>query len=304
MEFRHIPVMPDECINGLDIKPDGLYIDGTVGGAGHSYEIASRLTSGKLIAFDRDEEAIEAAKERLSGFDDKVELIKSNFSEIPTLLKGMHPDGLLLDLGISSHQIDDPERGFSYMQDGPLDMRMDRTASLSAAVVVNTYDRNDLARIIRDYGEERFAGRIASAIAARREKKPFDSTADLGEVVRRAVPKGKESHPEKRTFQAIRIEVNGELDIIAGTINGVFDMMNGGGRIAVITFHSLEDRIVKNTFAELCRGCICPPDFPVCVCGRTPRGKLVSKKPILPAEEEMRVNPRSKSAKLRIIEKL
>ena len=304
MEFNHIPVMLNECINGLNIKPDGVYIDGTAGGGGHSYEIASRLTTGRLIAVDRDEEAIEAAKERLCEFNSRVELIRSNFSEIPTLLKGLHPDGLLLDLGISSHQVDTPERGFSYIKDGPLDMRMDRSASLSAAVVVNTYDRNSLVRIIRDYGEERFAGRIADAIVARREKELFNSTADLCEVVRRAVPKGKEPHPEKRTFQAIRIEVNGELDVITGTINGVFDMMNSGGRIAVITFHSLEDRIVKNTFAELCRGCICPPDFPVCVCGRTPRGRLVSKKPVVPSEEETKANPRSKSAKLRIIEKL
>ena len=304
MEFNHIPVMLNECINGLNVKPDGLYIDGTAGGGGHSYEIASRLTTGRLIAVDRDEEAIEAARERLCKFNSRVELIKSNFSEIPTLLKGSRPDGLLLDLGISSHQIDTPERGFSYMQDGPLDMRMDRTASLSAAVVVNTYDRNSLVRIIRDYGEERFAGRIADAIISRRETEPFNGTADLCEVIRRAVPKGKEAHPEKRTFQAIRIEVNGELDVISETIKGVFDMMNSGGRIAVITFHSLEDRIVKNTFAELCRGCICPPDFPVCVCGREPRAKPVGKKPIIPSEEEMRENPRSKSAKLRVIEKL
>ena len=190
------------------------------------------------------------------------------------------------------------------MQDGPLDMRMDRTARLSAAVVVNTYDRNKLAAILRDYGEERFAGRIASAIVARRETEQFESTADLADVIRRAVPKGKESHPEKRSFQAIRIEVNGELNVISETINGVFDMLNPGGRIAVITFHSLEDRIVKNAFAELCRGCICPPDFPVCVCGRTPRGRLVTKKPIVPSEAEIGENPRAKSAKLRIIEKI
>ncbi len=308
VNFEHYSVMLSECIDGLNINPDGLYVDCTAGGGGHSFAIASRLSDkGRLIAIDRDIDAIEAVTERLAPFSDRVEIVKNNFSNLKTILNGREADGVLIDLGISSHQIDTAERGFSYMQDAPLDMRMNRDDPISAFDVVNSYSEERLADIIFKYGEERFSRRIASRIAESRKAKPINTTLELVSVITDAIPpkfREKGSSPAKRTFQAIRIEVNGELDIIPPTVTDIASCLKSGGRMAIITFHSLEDRLVKQTMAELSRGCTCPPSFPVCVCGKTPVIKQISKKPILPSEEELKENKRSHSAKLRVAKKL
>lgn len=298
--------MLDECIDGLNIKPDGIYIDGTVGGAGHSIEIAKRLTTGRLIGIDRDPEAVSVATERLKGFN--AEVINSNFSELDSIMKEKNipkANGILLDLGVSSHQLDDAQRGFSYHSDAVLDMRMSK-AGISAKDIVNTYSYESLAKIIFEYGEERFSRQIARAIVNKREEKEINTTLELADIIRSAVPQKarRDKNPCKKTFQAIRIAVNDELGHISIALDKAFDALCVGGRLCIISFHSLEDRLVKQRFKEFCQGCICPPDFPVCVCGRTPRGALVNKKPIEASAQELEKNKRSKSAKLRIIEKI
>lgn len=304
-EFSHVPVMLHEAVDGLNVRPDGVYVDCTTGGGGHSYEIASRLDSGRLVCFDRDPEAIEAAKKKLQAFSDKITFVNRNFSELLGVLDGEKVDGVLIDLGVSSYQLDNPERGFSYMHDAPLDMRMNRTEGMTAYDVVNGYSREELIRIFRDYGEERFAPRIASSIVSKRETAPIQTTHELAKIVGGAIPNATktDAHPEKRVFQAIRIEVNGELEIIPPTVRAITQSLKPGGRISVITFHSLEDRLVKQTYAELAKGCTCPPRLPICVCGKTPQLKLCGKA-ILPSEEELSHNSRSASAKLRVAEKL
>ena len=310
IKFSHVSVLLYECIDGLDIKPDGIYVDGTAGGGGHSYEIASRLTTGKLIAIDQDDAAIAAASARLAPLGDRAVVVKSNYSEVANVVKSLgyeKIDGLLLDLGVSSYQLDTAERGFSYNADAPLDMRMDNTKPFSAYNVVNEYSFEELKKIIYDYGEERFAPKIASAIVAKRQISPIETTGELVDIIKGAMPSAALNgghHPAKRTFQAIRIEVNGELAVIEPAIRNAADIMREGGRIAIITFHSLEDRIVKQTFADMASGCTCPKDFPICVCGKKPDVKVISRKPVLPSKEELEVNPRSRSAKLRVAEKL
>ena len=311
LNFSHTSVLLFECIESLNIRDGYTYVDCTTGGGGHSLEIAKRMgKNSRLICFDRDKNAIAAAGERLKDFLDQITFINDNFSSLDSVLKELKIDnlgGVLADLGCSSHQFDVPERGFSYMHDAPLDMRMDTDAPLSAYNVVNEYSENDLKRIIFDYGEERFAPRIASAICKRRAEKPIETTGELSDVIKSAIPAAARidgPHPAKRTFQAIRIEVNGELDAIAPIIRAAAANMSEGGRIALISFHSLEDRLVKQTFKELSRGCTCPRDFPVCICGNKPQIKEIHKKPILPSEEELNNNPRSRSAKLRVAEKL
>ncbi len=309
-EFSHKPVLLEEVLAALSLRGDGMYLDGTVGGAGHSSAIASLLTTGKLIGLDRDDTAIAVASERLSRYGDRAEVVKSNFADMARVCeeKGIRSlDGILLDLGVSSHQLDTPERGFSYMHDAPLDMRMDRTAPIDAAYVVNNYAREDLVRIIRDYGEEKFASRIADRICRRREQASVERTGELVEIVKSAFPDGGRSlkhHPAMRTFQAIRIEVNGELEIIERTVKDAVKLLAPGGRLAIITFHSLEDRAVKSAFAELAQGCTCPREFPICVCGKKPQIKIVSKKPITSSAEELKENPRAHSAKLRVAERI
>lgn len=311
VNFSHEPVLLDEVIDSLAIKPDGIYIDGTAGGGGHSSAIASRLTAGRLIAIDRDPEAIAAAGARLAPFGERAKVVRANFSEMSRVCadEGIDAvDGILLDLGVSSHQLDTPERGFSYISDAPLDMRMDQNAPLSAADVVNGYPREKLERIIYEYGEEKFASRIASKICEARAAAPIKTTGELVALIRAAMPaaavRSAEHHPAMRTFQAIRIEVNGELEIIEPTVRSAVSLLAPHGRLAVITFHSLEDRRVKQTYAQLARGCICPPDFPVCVCGHKPEIRTVTKKPITATAGELKINPRSHSAKLRVAEKL
>lgn len=306
MEFSHFSVMLDQCIGGLDIKPDGIYIDGTCGGAGHSRAVASKLTDGLLIGIDRDPDAIAAARERLAGYNAKV--IQGRFSDMKSLAAGegiTAVDGILLDLGVSSHQLDTLERGFSYHGDAPLDMRMSRDG-ISAKDIVNTYSYEEINRILWEYGEEKFSRRIADAIVKRRERQPIETTSELADIVCSAVPAKfrREKNPCKKTFQAIRIAVNRELDELDKALDDGFDMLKSGGRMCIITFHSLEDRMVKQRFAGFCTGCTCPPDFPVCVCGKKPRGRLVNRKPIEADERELAENNRSHSAKLRIIEKL
>ena len=311
IEFSHRSVLLDECMQGLAIKPDGVYLDGTAGGGGHSSEIARRLSDdGLLIAIDQDETAVAVVTERLSSFGLRARVVRNNFCELKSVCKeqGIEEiDGLLLDLGVSSYQLDTPERGFSYQADAPLDMRMDKRKSLSAYEVVNTYSQEKLKKILFDYGEERFAPAIASAIVKQREKHPIETTAELSDLIKYAIPPAAREgghHPAKRSFQAIRIEVNAELDVIEPAIRDAVSLLRRGGRIAIITFHSLEDRIVKQTFADLASGCTCPRDFPVCVCGKKPLVKIVTKKPTLPSREELEENPRSRSAKLRVAEKL
>ncbi len=306
MEFKHISVMLNESIDALGIKPNGIYIDGTAGGAGHSREIAKKLKDGMLLALDRDPDAVQIATERLKGLPAKV--LHHNFSEIKDVLssEGIDKiDGLLLDLGVSSYQLDTAERGFSFHNDAPLDMRMSKEGT-SAADLVNTLSVNELIKIFRDYGEEKFAVKIANNILKARESGEIKTTLELAEIISNSVPAAykRSGHPARKCFQALRIAVNGELDCIENTLNAAFEHLNVGGRIAVITFHSLEDRIVKRCFAEFCKGCDCPPDIPVCVCGKTPRGKLVSRKPIEPTETEVEENQRSRSAKLRVVEKI
>ncbi|MBQ3557778.1 MAG: 16S rRNA (cytosine(1402)-N(4))-methyltransferase RsmH [Oscillospiraceae bacterium] len=309
MEFTHYSVLLQECLDGLNIRPDGIYLDGTLGRAGHSSQIAQRLTTGTLICVDRDQAALDAAQTRLAPWMDRVRLVHSNFAEIDAILDGVgvdRVDGMLFDLGVSSPQLDDSSRGFSYMADAPLDMRMDRSEGLTAADVVNTWSRDELRRILLQYGEERYAGLIAAAIERYRQTKPIETTLELVDIIKGAMP-GKalkeKQHPAKRSFQAIRIAVNDELTAVDRMIRAAVPRLNPGGRLAVITFHSLEDRIVKTGMAEFAKGCTCPPDFPVCVCGRTPDLKLVNKKPILPSQQELTENPRSRSAKLRVAEK-
>ena len=310
--FGHYTVLLEETVESLGIKPDGIYVDCTLGGAGHSNLIASKLSkNGRLIGIDRDEYALEKARERLSKYSDIVTLLHGNFVDAPKMLEELgitEIDGVIADLGVSSFQLDNADRGFSYMHDAPLDMRMNRKDSFTAFDVVNTYSEKELAKIIDMYGEERFASSIARKIVKyRTENKAIETTFELSDIIRSAIPaknKADGPHPAKRTFQAIRIEVNGELDVIAECINGMFPMLKKGGRMSVITFHSLEDRIVKHTFLDKTSGCVCPKDFPVCVCGKKPTGAVITKKPILPSERELEENPRSRSAKLRICEKL
>ena len=309
-EFHHVSVLLQECIDGLNIRPDGIYVDGTLGGAGHSSQIAARLTTGRLIGIDRDPVALKAAGERLKPFGDRVTLVHSNFCEIATVLRDLGisgVDGILMDLGVSSPQLDDAARGFSYMADAPLDMRMNGEDRLTAKDVVNTWSYEELRRILFDYGEERYAPQIASAICRRREIKPIETTMELVDIIRSAMPPAalrEKQHPAKRSFQAIRIAVNDELGSVEKVMVDAIPCLNPGGRLAVITFHSLEDRIVKNGMANAAKGCTCPPNFPVCVCGNKPKVKLISRKPIVASDEELEVNPRSRSAKLRICEKI
>ena len=309
-EFYHVSVLLDECIHALNIKPDGIYVDGTLGGAGHSSQIAARLTTGRLIGIDRDTKALKAASERLAPYADRVTLVHSNFSRLDEVLDELGiegVDGILLDLGVSSPQLDEAERGFSYMADAPLDMRMNAEDSLTAHEVVNTWPREELRRILYEYGEERYAPQIAAAIDRRRTQKPIETTLELVDVIRSAMPPQalrEKQHPAKRSFQAIRIAVNDELGAVGRVLEVAVPKLNQGGRLAIITFHSLEDRLVKNGMAANARGCTCPPNFPVCICGCKPKVKLVSKKPIVSGPEELERNPRARSAKLRVCEKL
>ena len=308
--FHHVSVLLQECLDGLNIKPDGIYVDGTLGGAGHSSKIAERLTTGRLIGIDRDPIALKAAGERLQPFQDNVTLVHSNFCEIAQVLQDLDVsgvDGILLDLGVSSPQLDDAARGFSYMLDAPLDMRMNSEDTLDAYAVVNTWPQEELRRILYTYGEERYAPQIAAAICRRREEKPIETTLQLVDVIRSAMPPAalrEKQHPAKRSFQAIRIAVNDELGSVEKVMRDAFSVLNPGGRLAVITFHSLEDRIVKLAMNEASKGCTCPPNFPVCVCGKKPKVKLISRKPIVSGAEELEANPRARSAKLRVCEKL
>ena len=309
-EFHHISVLLEECIEGLNIRPDGIYVDGTLGGAGHSSRIAALLTTGRLVGIDRDPVALKAAGERLAPFGDRVTLVHSNFCEIKAVLEHLGidgVDGILLDLGVSSPQLDDGERGFSYMTDAPLDMRMNNEDALTAHTVVNTWSQEELTRILYDYGEERYAPRIAAAICRRRAEQPIDTTLELVDVIRSAMPAAalrEKQHPAKRSFQAIRIAVNDELGSVEKVMKDAIPCLNPGGRLAIITFHSLEDRIVKNGMAAASKGCTCPPEFPVCVCGKKPQVKLITRKPIVSGEDELERNPRARSAKLRVCEKL
>ena len=308
--YGHKPVLLDECLTGLNIRPDGIYLDGTLGRAGHSLEIVRRLTTGRLIGVDRDQAAIDAAGERLAGYMDRVTLVHSNFDRLREILQELDlpgVDGMLFDLGVSSPQLDDAERGFSYMHDAPLDMRMDRTAPLTARDVVNGWSYEELRRILYDFGEERYAPAIASAICRRREEREIESTLELADIIRGAMPAKalrEKQHPAKRSFQAIRIAVNGELDALPPMLRAAADGLNPGGRLAVISFHSLEDRIIKRTMQELATGCTCPPEFPVCVCGKKPKMKLITRKPVVAGPAELTYNPRARSAKLRVAEKL
>ena len=310
LKFSHRSVLLDECIEGLNIKPDGVYIDGTAGGGGHSFEIARRLVGGRLICIDQDSAAIEAASKKLAPFSDKVTIVRNNFSHVREVCEELGVDkidGMLLDLGVSSYQLDTAERGFSYNADAPLDMRMDGRASLNAEMVVNTYSAEELRRILFEYGEEKFSRQIVSAIVAERERAPITSTAQLASIIKGAIPaRAREGghHPAKRSFQAIRIEVNAELDVIAPAIKDGVKLLGQGGRMAIITFHSLEDRIVKQAYAKLAEGCTCPKSLPICVCNNKPTVKVITKHPIVPSETELRENPRSRSAKLRVAEKL
>ena len=310
MEFSHQPVLLQETIKNLKIKPEGIYVDGTIGGAGHAEEVCKRLSgSGRLIGIDQDADAIEAARSRLIQYKDRVTILRGNYCNLTEMLEqeGIQSvDGILLDLGVSSHQLDDAERGFTYREDVPLDMRMDRRQALSAREVVNDYDEKELYRIIRDYGEERYARNIARHICRARQEQPIATTGQLTEIIRASIPvkaRAAGGHPAKRTFQAIRIEVNRELEVLQDSLEGMIDFLNDGGRICVITFHSLEDRIVKNIFRKAENPCTCPPDFPVCVCGKKPKGIIVTRKPVVPSEEEMKTNTRSKSSKLRVFER-
>ena len=310
MEYTHKPVLLRECLEGLNIRTDGIYVDGTLGRAGHSRESAGRLTTGRLVCIDRDEAALEAAPARLDGHMDKVTLVHGNFGDVAAHLERLGiggVDGMLFDLGVSSPQLDDGQRGFSYLQDAPLDMRMDQTARLTAREVVNGWSREELKRILWEYGEERYSGPIAAAIERAREQAPIETTLELAELIREAMPakaRREKQHPAKRSFQAIRIAVNDELGEVERMLAAAPALLNPGGRLAVISFHSLEDRLVKNAYAAWAKGCTCPPDFPVCVCGKKPSARLVGKRPIVSGQEELEENPRARSAKLRVAEKL
>ncbi len=311
MEFKHYSVLLEETIDNLNIRPDGVYVDGTLGGGGHSYQICRRLTDGgKLIGIDQDKDAIAAAGERLKEFEDQVTIVRSNYSNMKNVLQDLgieKVDGIVLDLGVSSFQLDTPERGFTYRsEDAPLDMRMDDRQKLTAKDIVNEYSETDLFRIIRDYGEDRFAKNIAKHIAAARKDKPIETTGELNRIISGAIPMKVQAtggHPSKRTYQAIRIELNHELDVLKDTLDDMIDLLNEDGRLCIITFHSLEDRIVKSNFKKNENPCTCPSSFPVCVCGKKSKGRVVTRKPILPSEEELEANSRSKSAKLRVFEK-
>lgn len=310
MEFYHKSVLLEECIQGLNLRPDGIYLDGTLGGAGHSSQIVQRLTTGRLIGVDRDQVALNAASQRLEPWKDRVTLVHSNFKEINSILDGLGiagVDGMLFDLGVSSPQLDDGQRGFSYMSDAPLDMRMNREDRLTAYEVVNLWSREELRRILYEYGEERYAPQIAAAIDRKRQTAPIETTLQLVDVIRSALPAQalrEKQHPAKRSFQAIRIAVNDELGSVREMLEEAIPRLNPGGRLAVITFHSLEDRIVKSAMAAAAKGCTCPPEFPVCICGKTPQVKLIARKPIVSGAAELKENPRARSAKLRICEKL
>ncbi|GFI01839.1 MAG: 16S rRNA (cytosine(1402)-N(4))-methyltransferase RsmH [Lachnospiraceae bacterium] len=310
MAFKHTSVLLEETIEGLNIKPEGIYVDGTLGGGGHAWEIARRLEKGgRLIGIDQDEAAILAADERLSEFGDIVSIVRSNYRNTKEVLFSMgitEIDGMMLDLGVSSYQLDTQERGFSYRFDTPLDMRMDMRQSLTAREIVNHYEEMELFRVIRDYGEEKFAKNIAKHIVMERQKKPIETTGELNEIIKASIPakmRAEGGHPSKRTFQAIRIECNQELEVLKESLDELIDLLSPRGRLCIITFHSLEDRIVKSAFRQAANPCICPPSFPVCVCGKESRGKVITGKPILPGKEEQEENSRSKSAKLRIFEK-
>ena len=310
MEFKHVSVLLQETVDGLNVKPDGIYVDGTLGGGGHSYEVCTRLgAKGSIIGIDQDEAAIEAASIRLKDFGEKVTIVRSNYCDMKSRLHELgidKVDGIMLDLGVSSYQLDTADRGFSYREDAPLDMRMDQRSEMTARDIVNDYSEMDLYRVIRDYGEDKFAKNIARHIVQERAKRPIETTGELTEVIRHAIPmkfQKKTGHPAKRTFQAIRIELNRELDVLRDSLDDMIDMLNLGGRLCIITFHSLEDRIVKSAFKKNENPCTCPSDFPVCVCGKVSKGRVITRKPILPSEEEMEVNSRSKSAKLRIFER-
>ena len=310
MEFKHRSVLLEETVNGLNIRPDGIYVDGTLGGGGHAYEICRRLgDKGSIIGIDQDEAAIEAAGIRLKDFGEKVTIVRSNYCEMKSVLQRLgidKVDGIVLDLGVSSYQLDTAERGFSYREDAPLDMRMDRRQTMTARDIVNDYSEKDLYRVIRDYGEDKFARNIAKHIVIEREKRSIETTGQLTEIIRGAIPmkfQKKSGHPAKRTFQAIRIELNRELDVLKNSLDEMIDLLNPGGRLCIITFHSLEDRIVKSAFKKNEDPCTCPKDFPVCVCGKVSKGSILTRKPILPGPEEMEENSRSKSAKLRIFER-
>ncbi|MBR5361209.1 MAG: 16S rRNA (cytosine(1402)-N(4))-methyltransferase RsmH [Lachnospiraceae bacterium] len=308
MSFEHIPVLLNEVIEGLNIKPDGIYADGTLGGAGHSSEILKRLSgNGRLIGIDQDEEAIKAATDKI-GRDDRVRIVRANYVKMPEVLQELGidlVDGILLDIGVSSHQLDTPDRGFSYKSDAPLDMRMDQRQRITAADIVNEYEEKELFRVIRDYGEEKFAQNIAKHIVAARANKPIETTFELNEIIKASIPARmrQDGHPSKRTYQAIRIECNRELEVLKDSIDAMIDILKPGGRLAIITFHSLEDRIVKNAFRTAENPCTCPPNFPKCVCGKVSKGRIVGRKPVTATEEELEINSRSKSAKLRVFEK-
>lgn len=310
MEFKHRSVLLEETVNGLNIRPDGIYVDGTLGGGGHAYEICRRLgDKGSIVGIDQDEAAIEAAGIRLKDFGEKVTIVRSNYCEMKSVLHNLgidKVDGIVLDLGVSSYQLDTAERGFSYREDAPLDMRMDRRQKMTARDIVNGYSEKDLYRVIRDYGEDKFAKNIAKHIVASREKRPVETTGELTEIIRQSIPmkfQKKSGHPAKRTFQAIRIELNRELDVLKNSLDDMIDLLNPGGRLCIITFHSLEDRIVKSAFKKNEDPCTCPKDFPVCVCGKVSKGRVITRKPILPGTAELEENSRSKSAKLRIFER-
>lgn len=310
MEYTHKPVLLNQCLDGLNIRPGGIYVDGTLGRAGHSLEIAKRLIGGRLIAIDRDQAALDAAPARLEGYMDRVTLVRGNFSGLTDILSGLGVDGvdgMLFDLGVSSPQLDDGSRGFSYLQDAPLDMRMDQSAPLTAREVVNGWSQEELKRILWQYGEERYSGPIAAAMVRAREQTPIETTGQLAEIIRGAMPakaRREKQHPAKRSFQAIRIAVNDELGEVERLLDSALDALRPGGRLAVISFHSLEDRLVKTAYGEWAKGCTCPPDFPVCVCGKSPKVKLIGKRPIVADEKELEENPRARSAKLRLAEKL
>lgn len=311
MEFKHKSVLLDETIAGLDIKPDGIYVDGTLGGAGHAVKVCEKLSAkGRFIGIDQDQDAIIAANERLREFGDRITVIRSNYCYAVKELKerGIEQvDGILLDLGVSSYQLDNPDRGFTYRVDAPLDMRMDQRSSLTASDIVNGYEEKELYRIIRDYGEDKFAKNIAKHIVSARAKKPIETTGELTAIIRQSIPmkiQAAGGHPAKRTFQAIRIELNHELEVLRDSLDEMVDILSDRGRICIITFHSLEDRIVKNAFRKNENPCTCPKNFPVCVCGRKPKGKVITRKPILPSAQEMEENPRAKSAKLRIFQRI
>ncbi len=311
MEFKHISVLLDETVDSLNIKPNGTYVDGTLGGGGHSLEICKRLgNGGRLIGIDQDMDAIKAATERLSDYSDKVTIVHSNYQDIDSVLKGLAiggVDGIILDLGVSSYQLDNVDRGFTYREDTPLDMRMDQSNPMTAKDIVNDYSEEELFHVIRDYGEDGFAKNIAKHIVRARQEKPIETTGELNEIIKAAIPakmRQGTGHPSKKTFQAIRIELNKELEVLENSLDKMIELLNPGGRLSIITFHSLEDRIVKNIFRKNMNPCTCPPGFPVCVCGKAPTGKVITRKPIIPSSEELEDNKRAKSSKLRVFEKV